>query len=112
MRRDGTGGDTDARVANETESAMAFSGWLARVFASMECRRGQAGRGYLADRVSPGLSMLTLRMSMAPVPSAGSRLPGSREVESANRLVDLAGPLKKKRQNEANLLVVLFVGIS
>ena len=70
MRRDETGGDTDASLANGTESAMAFSGWHARVFASMECRGGHAGQGYPADRVTPGLSMLTLRVSMAPVPIA------------------------------------------
>src|SRR5208337_4345066 len=65
----------DASLANGTKSAMAFSGWHARVLASMECRRGHAGRGYPADRVTPGLSMLTLRVSMAPVPVtvAGAR---------------------------------------
>src|SRR5208283_2188690 len=81
---------TNASLANETKSAMAFSGWHARVFASMECRRGHAGRGYSADRVSPGLSMLTLRVSMAPVPIPGAKLFGSREVESAHRLADPA----------------------
>jgi len=91
MRRDGSGGDTDASLANGTESAMAFSGWHARVFASMECRSGHAGQGFPADRVTPGLSMLTLRVSMAPIPIAGARLFGSREVESAHRLVDCAG---------------------
>ncbi len=39
---------------NEAESAMAFSGWHARGFARMECRRRHAGRGYPADRVTPG----------------------------------------------------------
>ena len=65
----------DASLANGTKSAMAFSGRHARVLASMECRRGHAGRGYPADRVTPGLSMLTLRVSMAPVPVpvAGAR---------------------------------------
>ena len=65
----------DASLANGTKWAMAFSGWHARVLASMECRRGHAGRGYPADRVTPGLSMLTLRVSMAPVPVpvAGAR---------------------------------------
>jgi hypothetical protein len=65
----------DANLANGTKSAMAFSGWHARVLASMECRRGHAGRGYPADRVTPGLFMLTLRVSMAPVsvPVAGAR---------------------------------------
>ena len=43
-------------LANGTESAMAFSGRHARVFASMECRRGHAGQGYPAGRVTPGLS--------------------------------------------------------
>ncbi|MGO8897984.1 MAG: hypothetical protein ACLQU5_06490, partial [Isosphaeraceae bacterium] len=33
----------DANLANGTKSAMAFSGWHARVLASMECRRGHAG---------------------------------------------------------------------
>ncbi len=51
---------------------------------------GQAGRGYSADRVSPGLSTLTLRVSMAPVPIPGAKLFGSREVESAHRLTDSA----------------------
>ena len=83
-------GSTDASLANETKSAMAFSGWHARFFASMECRRGHAGRGYPADRVSPGLSMLTLRVSMAPEPIPGAKLFGSREVESAHRLADSA----------------------
>jgi len=69
---------------------MAFSGWHARFFSSMECRRGHAGRGYSADRVSPGLSMLTLRVSMAPVPIPGAKPFGSREVESAHRLADAA----------------------
>ena len=82
---------TDASLANETKSALAFSGWHARVFASMECRRGHAGRGYPADRVSPGLSMLTLRRAWHRThPIAGAILFGSREVESAHRLVDSA----------------------
>ena len=81
---------TDASLVNETKSAMTFSRWHARFFASMECRRGHAGRGYPADRVSPGLSMLTLRVSMAPVPSPGAKLFGNREVESAHRLADSA----------------------
>ena len=48
----------------------------ARVLSSMECRVTQAGRGCLANRVTPLFSMLTLRVSMAPgtVPGAsGSR---------------------------------------
>ena len=81
---------TDASLANETKSAMTFSRWHARFFASMECRRGHAGRGYPADRVSPGPSMLTLRVSMAPVPIPGAKLFRSREVESAHRLADSA----------------------
>ena len=63
----------DVSLANGTKSAMAFSGWHARVLASMECRRDHAGRGDPADRVTPGLSMLTLRVSMAPAPVAGAR---------------------------------------
>ena len=47
----------DASLANGTKSARAFSGWHARVLASMECRGGHAGQGYPADRVTPGLSM-------------------------------------------------------
>ena len=56
----------------------------------MECRRGHAGREYLTDSVMPGLSMLTLRVSMAPVTIAGARFFGSRAVKSAHRLVDSA----------------------
>src|SRR5271166_7131149 len=99
MRRDGTGGETAASLAHGTESAMTFSGWHARVFASMECRRGHAGQGYPADRATPGLSMLAFRVSMAPVPIAVQSRSGvekwSREVESAHRLVDSAGPRRK-----------------
>ena len=77
----------DASLANGTKSARAFSGWHARVLASMECRGGHASRGYPADRVTPGLSMLTLRVSMAPLPVAGARL--SAVEEWSRRIVSL-----------------------
>jgi hypothetical protein len=79
---------------------MAFSGWHARVFASIECRRGHAGQGYPAESVTPGLSMLTLRVSMAPVPH-------HRGVEKWRRRIvslTLLAPVEK-RQNEANCSV-------
>jgi hypothetical protein len=82
---------TDAGLDSGSKSAMAFAGWHARVFASMECRRGHAGRGHSADTVPPRLSMLTLRVSMAPVAIARARLFGGREVEAAHRLVGSAG---------------------
>ena len=105
MRRDGTGGDTDASLANGTESTIAFSGWHARVFASMECRSGHAGQGFPADRVTAGLSMLTLRVSMATRTHR-------RGVQKRNRrVVSLTRPAPvEKRQNKANFPMVLTVG--
>src|SRR5271157_239766 len=90
MRRDGTGGDTDASLANGTESTMAFSGWHARVFASMVCRRGHAGQGYPADRATPGSPCSPFARAWHPYPS-----PWGREDESAHSPVDSAGPRRK-----------------
>lgn len=56
---------------------------VGRVFASMEGRGGHTGLGYPEDEVTLGLSMLTHRVSMAPVAIAWARLFGGREMEVA-----------------------------
>ena len=72
-----------------------LGGMLAFV-ASMECRRGHAGRGYPADRVTPGLSMLTLRVSMAPVTIAGAHFSGIEKWSRRIVLLTLLASVRKR----------------
>jgi hypothetical protein len=59
----------DSGFSHGPTSGTTCPGCHARVFASTECLDGLAGRRRSTDRGAPGLSMLTLRVSMAPSPS-------------------------------------------